>query len=235
MEFLFDIQRAIHGSLTDAIEGFALSENWGVLIAMLPLGVVFGMAHAMTPGHSKSVLAAYVLGSGMRPSRAVLTSITLSATHIVSAVLLAVVANSLVIRSLVGAGRAPALENISRFTLLAIGLWLLLRALRNRPHIHGEGYLTGIAAGLVPCPLTLFVMTLAAARGVPEAGLAFAAAMFIGVGSVLTAIGTAVALARQWVARWLILHGDRLSVASRWLDGISGAALMTIAAYELMR
>ena len=148
---------------------------------MMPLGIVFGAAHAMTPGHSKSILATYVLGSGLDPLRAVLTSLILAATHITSAVLLAVIANTLVTRTLVGAGRAPALENISRYMLVAIGVWLVCRAWRSQPHIHGEGYLAGFVAGLVPCPLTLFVMTLAVSRGVPEAGLAFAVAMFLGV------------------------------------------------------
>ena len=66
---------------------------------------------------------------------------------------------------------------LSRGLLIAIGLWLLVGALRHRPHAHGEGFAVGFVAGLAPCPLTLFAMVLALARGVPEAGLAFAAAM----------------------------------------------------------
>lgn len=233
--FLYEIQLAIRGSFTHAIDGFARNGDWSLLIAMLPLGVVFGAAHAMTPGHSKSILASYVLGSGLSPWRAIATSLVLAATHICSAVLLAVVANTLVTRTLVGAGRVPALENISRYMLLAIGVWLVWRAWRAQPHIHGEGYLAGFVAGLVPCPLTLFVMMLAVSRGVPEAGLAFALAMFIGVGAVLVAIATAVAFARSWVEGWIGRHGTRLSLASRWLDTIAGLALIIIAVLELTK
>lgn len=68
-----------------------------------------------------------------------LTSFILAATHISSAVLLAVITNTLVTRTLVGAGRAPALEYTSRILLAAIGVWLVIRALRRRPHVHGEG------------------------------------------------------------------------------------------------
>jgi ABC-type nickel/cobalt efflux system permease component RcnA len=234
-EFLFEIQRAIRGSLTGAIEGFAQSQDWGVLAAMMPLGIVFGAAHAMTPGHSKSILATYVLGSGLRPLRAVMSSLILAATHITSAVLLAVVANSLVTRTLVGAGRAPALENLSRYMLVAIGLWLVLRAWRGRPHVHGDGYMVGFVAGLVPCPLTLFVMTLAVSRGVPEAGLAFAVAMFLGVAAVLVSIAATVAYARNWAEGWVGRHGARLTVAGRWLDMVAGLALIAIALHELSR
>ena len=117
--------------------------------------------------------------------------------------LLAVIANSLVTRTLVGAGRAPALENVSRYMLVAIGIWLVVRAWRSRPHMHGEGYVAGFVAGLVPCPLTLFVVTLAVSRGVPEAGLAFAIAMFLGVAAVLVTIAATVSFARNWAEDWI--------------------------------
>ena len=234
-QFLYEVQLAIRGSLTGAIDGFAQTQDWGVLLAMMPLGIVFGAAHAMTPGHSKSILATYVLGSGLSPYRAVLTSLILAATHISSAVLLAVIANTLVTRTLVGAGRAPALENLSRYMLVAIGLWLVLRAWRSRPHVHAEGYMAGFIAGLVPCPLTLFVMTLAVSRGVPEAGLAFAAAMFLGVAAVLVSIAATVAFARNWAEGWMERHGARLATVSRWLETLAGVALIAIALHELAR
>ncbi|TIM37420.1 MAG: hypothetical protein E5Y56_33685, partial [Mesorhizobium sp.] len=44
-----------------------------------------------------------------------------------------------------------------------------------------EGAAFGFMAGLIPCPLTLFVMTFAIVRGVPEAGIAFAVTMMAGV------------------------------------------------------
>jgi nickel/cobalt exporter len=234
-EMLFEIQRAIRGSLSGAIGDFAQTGSWSILLAMMPLGIVFGAAHAMTPGHSKSVLASYVLGSNLKPMRAFLTSVALSATHITSAVLLAVIANTLVTRTLVGAGRAPALETISRGMLVVIGAWLVIRAVRNRPHAHGEGYLMGFIAGLVPCPLTLFIMVMAVSRGVPEAGLTFALCMFLGVGAVLGAIAATVALARQWAMAWIGTHGVRLAFASRWLDIAAGFSLLAISFAELYR
>ena len=188
MAFLFDVQRSIYSALTSDITDYSQARDFGALLAMLPLGIVFGAAHALTPGHSKSVLAAYILGSGLRPARALLTSFVLSLTHISSAVLLALVTNSLVTRSLVGAGRAPSIEWTSRLILVAIGLWLIFRAIRGRPHVHGEAVATGFIAGLIPCPLTLFVMTLALSRAAPEAGLAFSVSMLLGVATILGAV-----------------------------------------------
>jgi nickel/cobalt exporter len=232
---LFEVQKTIYSSLTSDISAYASSRDLAALLAVLPLGIVFGAAHALTPGHSKSVLAAYILGSGLRPGRALLTSFVLSATHITSAVLLAVITNSLVQRTLVGAGRTPAIEWTSRMMLVAIGLWLIYRAIRARPHVHGEGPATGFVAGLIPCPLTLFVMTLALSRGAAEAGLAFSVSMLIGVGLILGAVALTAAFARASLVHLFDRHGAAISRISRWLDAVAGLALVAIATMELLR
>lgn len=235
LAFLFDVQRTIHAALSSDIAAYANSRDVFALLAVLPLGIVFGAAHALTPGHSKSVLAAYILGSGLKPARALLTSFVLSLTHISSAVLLATVANSLVTRSLVGAGRAPSLEWTSRLILVAIGLWLIFRAIRGRPHVHGEGIAAGFIAGLIPCPLTLFVMTLALSRGAPEAGLAFSLSMLLGVAAILGTVAVISAIARNSLAHLFDQHGATIARVSRGLDALAGVALTAIALLELAR
>jgi nickel/cobalt transporter (NicO) family protein len=235
MAFLMDVQRSIHAALTNDITAYSNSRDITALLAVLPLGIVFGAVHALTPGHSKSVLAAYILGSGLRASRALLTSFVLSVTHISSAVLLALVTNSLVTRSLVGAGRAPSIEWTSRLILIAIGLWLIFRAIRARPHVHGEGIAIGFVAGLVPCPLTLFVMTLALSRGAPEAGLAFSVSMLLGVATILGAVAVVSAVARNSLAHVFEHHGTAIARVSRVMDALAGAALTSIALFELSR
>jgi nickel/cobalt exporter len=233
LAFLIDVQRSIYAALSNDIAAYSNSRDIVALLAVLPLGIVFGAVHAMTPGHSKSVLAAYILGSGLNSTRALLASFVLSVTHISSAVLLALVTNSLVTRTLVGAGRAPALEWTSRLILVAIGLWLIFRAIRARPHLHREGIATGVIAGLIPCPLTLFVMTLALSRGAPEAGLAFSVSMLLGVATVLGAVAVISVVARNSLVHLFDNHGVAIAQISRGLDALAGAALMSIALREL--
>ena len=235
MAFLIEVQRTIYAALTNDITAYSHSRDLGALLATLPLGIVFGAAHALTPGHSKSVLAAYILGSGLKVSRALLTSFVLSVTHITSAVLLALVTNTLVTRALVGAGRAPSIEWTSRVILVAIGLWLIFRAIRAKPHLHGEGVATGFIAGLIPCPLTLFVMTLALSRNAPEAGLAFSISMLLGVATILGAVALVSAVARSALVQLFDRHGTAIVQISRGLDALAGAALMSIALLELAK
>ena len=232
---LIDLQRWIYRAISGELGAFAASRDWWALAAVLPLGVVFGAAHALTPGHGKTVLASYVLGSRLRPLRSTLVAAVLAATHIGSAVLIALVASWLIERTFVGAGRAPALELVSRGLLIVIGSWLVLRAVWGRAHAHGEGLAVGFVAGLVPCPLTLFAMFYALGRGVPEAGLVFALAMMLGVLSTLAVVALASAFAREALVALTARHGSSAERILRWLDGLSGLLLVVIGIRALLR
>ncbi|RUV80638.1 ABC transporter permease, partial [Mesorhizobium sp. M1A.F.Ca.IN.022.07.1.1] len=140
-------------------------------MAFLPMSVVFGAAHALTPGHSKAVLATYLPGSDAKVARGLLVSITLSITHVTIAVIIAALSLPLVSVALGSVGRAPLLEDVSRGLLGLIGVWMIWRASSHGHHLKHEGEAVGFMAGLIPCPLTLFVMTFAMSRGVPVAGL----------------------------------------------------------------
>jgi nickel/cobalt exporter len=229
---LVEIQREIYGQVADVIRQFSNGAGWVALFGILPMGIVFGAVHALTPGHSKSVLAAYVAGSPISAMRAFLTALTLSATHVIVAVLIAVFSLPLVSLALGNVGRAPEMEAISRALLALVGAWMLWRALWGHRHNKYEGEAFGFFAGLIPCPLTLFVMTFAIARGVPEAGLVFSLAMMAGVAATLSAIALLAAVVRLQTARQLQAYPRTILGLSRGLEALAGLILVAIAVRE---
>jgi ABC-type nickel/cobalt efflux system permease component RcnA len=233
---LADIQQQIHAAVASYLAAFAASNDWGALRGILPLGIVFGAIHALTPGHSKMLLASYLVGSRLALVRGLAVSSVLATTHVVSSVLIALFAVHLLTRTLVGAGRAPLIEDISRGILILIGLWFVIRAIRGRSHdLPREGVAVGFVAGLIPCPLTLFVMVLALSRGVPAAGLTFAGSMFIGIALTLGLVAAASVLGRDLAVQAMARHGASIAAVGRWLDGIAGVLLIVLGAWELQR
>lgn len=87
----------------------------------------------------------------------------------------------------------------------------------------------GFAAGLIPCPLTLFVMTFAISRGVPEAGVAFAAVMMIGVALVLGTVALAAVLFRQQLLRLLATRPRAVDIVTRTIQIVAGLVLVAVA------
>ena len=235
MDFFVGLQRWINASIAADLGSFAATRNWATLLGVLPLGIVFGAVHALTPGHGKTVLASYLVGSRLAVLRGIGVALALSLTHVGSAVVLALAAAPILTRTLGGVGRAPVLEDVSRGLLALIGLWFLLRAIRGPGHAHREGVLVGVIAGLVPCPLTLFAMFLALSRGVPEAGLTFAVAMMLGVGLTLGAVAALTVAARDWLVAFVERHGGSVEKASRVLEAGTGMTLIVIGARELLR
>ena len=235
MELLIALQRWINASISADLSAFAASRDLAALAGILSLGIVFGAIHALTPGHGKTVLASYLVGSGLAVVRSLAVAGTLAITHVGSAVVLALAAAPILTRTLGGVGRAHVLEDLSRGLLALIGLWFLWRAWRGPLHEHREGVMVGVIAGLVPCPLTLFAMFLALSRGLPEAGLIFAVAMMAGVGATLALVATATVLARQWIVSFIESHGRSIDSVSRLLEALTGVALVAIGLRELLR
>jgi nickel/cobalt transporter (NicO) family protein len=228
-------QRWIYAALSADLVSFAETRNWMALAVVLPTGILFGAVHALTPGHGKSILASYLIGSRLVPLQATAVASIMALTHVGTAVLIALTAAPLITRTLGGVGRAPALEFLSRGLLVAIGLWLIVRAWRGRAHPHGEGLAVGFVAGLVPCPLTLFAMFFAMSRGVIEAGLVFAGAMMIGVLLTLTLVALLTVFVREWLVGFTTQHGASLQKLARGLDAVSGLLLILLSMGTLWR
>tara|TARA_B100000609_G_scaffold89956_1_gene71728 strand:- start:2592 stop:3305 length:714 start_codon:yes stop_codon:yes gene_type:complete len=225
------LQQEIYRVLAGEIRTFAGEGDWLAFASFVPLGIAFGAVHALMPGHSKSVLALYLAGSPADIVRGLATALVLSLTHVGMAVLIVLFALPVVSAVLGSAGRAPLLEDISRGFLGLIGFWMLWRAVRpSRVRHHAaEGMSVGVIAGLVPCPLTLFVMTYAASRGAPEAGLAFAAVMMIGVALTLCAVACASIFARQGIMKLVAAWPLLVERVTRGLEGCVGVMLLLIA------
>jgi nickel/cobalt exporter len=223
LAWLVALQATIQRSVADQISAFSASGDWLALLGAMPLVIMFGMAHALTPGHNKLVLATFVLGERLGLLKALATSMLLSATHICSAVAIGFGANWLVSRAITQAGRTPLLETISQTLLAAIAVWMIWRAIRPARAQEHLG-LFAIAAGLLPCPLTLFIFVMAISMGSPEAGLIFALAMLVGVGSVLSLVGLAAHLGG---ARVNGIAG-RFELTGRAVLGLGGAMLLLL-------
>lgn len=101
----------------------------GALVALLGLSALLGALHALTPGHGKTLVAAYLVGERGRVRHAVALGAVVTFTHTISVVAIGLVALFASAYAVPGV-LAPALQIVSGLLVVGIGLTLLRRRLR---------------------------------------------------------------------------------------------------------
>jgi nickel/cobalt transporter (NicO) family protein len=179
MDWLIAIQRWLYGGMAESMRS---ATGMTGLATLMSLAFLFGVVHALMPGHGKTVLVSYHLGRRARWHEGLTTGTLLALTHVGTAVVFVLAGVAVISRSLAAAGRTPAFEFASAVLITLIGTYLVVRLLR--PHFHAhvqDGRALAVATGLVPCPLTTFILTYALARGKLAISLAAVLGMMLGV------------------------------------------------------
>ena len=121
----------------------------GVILAALFAAIGFGALHALEPGHGKTFVAAYFVGTGGSVRHAMLLGLIVAVSHTVGVLVIGLVA-LFGSRYILPEELYPWLTLASGLLVIALGLALLLsrvgaggrlaRLLGRRPHRHGMGH-----------------------------------------------------------------------------------------------
>lgn len=125
--------------------------GWGAIFAYFFLALAWGAGHALTPGHGKSMVAAYLIGTKGRIRDAIILGLTTTITH-TGSVLLFGWGVYLLIHAPIESASTGHVENliivgtrlVSGLILVVMGLVLFFRRMRGVPpghdHSHGHGH-----------------------------------------------------------------------------------------------
>jgi ABC-type nickel/cobalt efflux system permease component RcnA len=234
MESLIGIQRWLYGGVSAGLADVAAG-NIAAVAAAMALALVFGAVHALMPGHGKTVLVSYHLGQPGRWRDGLATGALLALTHVGMAIVLVLAGVAVISRAFASGGRTPNFEIASAVLITLIGLLLLWQALRRRPHSHpGSGKALALVTGLVPCPLTTFVMSYALVHGMLIAGLVVTAAMATGMVATIAAFAIAAVLARGPLMVFLARTQALRHRAGRVLEIGSAVAVLVLGLWSLL-
>jgi nickel/cobalt exporter len=224
----------------------------GFALLALALATVLGAAHALAPGHGKTVMAAYLVGLRGSVRQAAAIGGIVTATHTAGVLLLgAVLAAS---RALAPERVYPVLGLASGLLLAGVGVSLLRRALHGRAHDHGPGghvhgpgghehrvgtdvepamsrrglVALGFAGGLVPSPSAVVVLLGATALGHAWFGVLLVVAYGAGMAATLTGVGLFLLRARRSVDRRVALRRPGWTGAAGRLLPLATASLIVV-------
>ncbi|TLY30866.1 MAG: hypothetical protein E6K56_06325, partial [Ignavibacteria bacterium] len=231
--------QAIVGRSKDALGELISTRDLSapVMMGSLLIALVLGAGHALTPGHGKTIVGAYLIGSRG------------TARHVAS-------------RYILPESLFSWLGMISGLIVIGIGLFLVKQRVQiarggshshgGHVHTHDEGEVQhphglshrhthlppgsdgspvnwksllalGVSGGMLPCPSAIVVLLSAIALGRIGFGLWLILAFSIGLAGVLTGIGLLMVYARRWFERF-----NTAGPAFRWLP-VGSAFIVTIA------
>jgi len=196
MQTLVSIQHWLYGGMADGLGAVVAGDPSAILLAMAA-AILFGAVHALMPGHGKTVLVSYHLGQPARPIDGFVNGSILAVTHVGLAIVLVLAGFAVISRAFAYGGKTPQFEAASGILIVLIGAFLLWRSLADRHDAtRTDGKTLALVTGMIPCPLTTFVLSYALARGVLAAGLLVTAAMTVGMIAAIGGIAVMAALAR---------------------------------------
>ena len=228
------------------------SRSPGFAVVAVLLAVALGAAHALAPGHGKTVMAAYLVGLRGTLGQAVTIGATVTVAHTAGVLILGLVLSTT--RAVASERVYPWLGLGSGLLLAAVGVGLLARARpghghahphgpgHGQPHDHGHGHAPagpplgrrglvalGLAGGLVPSPSAVVVLLGGIALGRAWFGVALVLAYGLGMAATLTGVGLLLARLRTRLDRRLHLPaGSLLSRLGRLLPAATASVIVLV-------
>jgi nickel/cobalt transporter (NicO) family protein len=216
----------------------------GVLALLLLAAFGWGALHALSPGHGKAMVAAYLIGTHGTARDALVLGATVTITHTIGVFALGLVTLALS-QYVLPEQLYPWLALASGLLVVAVGAGVLRSRLRGRrghghghahPHAHEHSHShepaplgrrgllgMGAAAGLLPCPSALVVLLGAVSQHEVALGMLLIVAFSLGLAGTLTALGVAVVHARRFVPPRIA--ASRLAAL---LPAVSAVLVMTL-------
>jgi ABC-type nickel/cobalt efflux system permease component RcnA len=192
-----------------------------VVLASLAAALFWGAAHALSPGHGKSIVTAYLVGQRGTPWHAALLGLIVTATHTVGVFTLGFVTLALS-QFVVPDHLYPWLNLASGLLVVSIGISVLAARWRHaRAHVHGHHhhhhhhghghdddgpsfrslFAVGVSGGLLPCPSALVVLLAAISLHRVAFGLLLIVAFSLGLALSITGVGLVAVAAKRVFAR----------------------------------
>jgi ABC-type nickel/cobalt efflux system permease component RcnA len=222
----------------------------GVILIALVVAVGLGAFHALEPGHGKTLVAAYLVGSRGTMRHALWLGLIVTAAHTAGVYLLGG-ATLYASRYVVPERLYPWLSLASGALITVMGVALFLRRYRAKSgaaaahgHAHSHGhhshahyhhhhhhdeavslrelFALGVGGGIIPCPAALVVLLSAVALQRVGFGLLLIVAFSAGLAAVLIAVGLLVVYARRFAGGFAVGGSSTI----RWLPLASSAFIV---------
>ncbi|MBA7513507.1 hypothetical protein ES705_05523 [subsurface metagenome] len=214
---LNDIQRDLHEKMSRLTEMTKEDNNLGLLFLLIGISFIYGIIHALGPGHGKFIATSYFLSRQVSLVKGLVMGTLIAILHACSAIILV-----LIIYLIIRGSYLSSVEDISRiirivsFTLIMlIGIYLVVTGIyknrgtrspinKSRTRINLENkniFSVALAVGIVPCPGAILILLFSLSIGIFAIGVLLTLAMAAGMAVSISAVACLAILTRKSLTR----------------------------------
>lgn len=225
------------------------SLGWQEGLVAVGAALALGTGHALAPGHGKTVVAAYLVGSRGSARQAITLALATAVSHTIGVAILGVIAATAAM-AFEPAMIYPYLSAVAGLVVLGIGVRLAWHQLRVRHHTHSHQHehdhdedhdhnhgspllswravaALGLSGGLVPSASAVILLLGAVHIGQAWFGVLLVGAFGIGMSVALVASGLLAVFAQRW--GWKLLgRPSSPSQLWRWVPRLAAGAVITL-------
>ena len=194
----------------------------------IPTAILLGALHGLEPGHSKTMMAAFIIAVHGTVTQAILLGLSATISH--TAIVWGVALGGMHLWKDMNAETAePYFQLLSGIIILSVALWMFWRTWRSTHHHHdghdhdhvhcghdhshdietrfssgkatnGQVILFGLTGGLIPCPAAITVLLLCLQLKEIPLGATLVMCFSVGLALTLVSVGVAAALSLKHAA-----------------------------------
>lgn len=212
-----------------------LSLETGIMSSQLNFWIIasaflLGALHALEPGHGKSIMAVFVMGTDADLKDALLLGLTIVFSHIIVVVALGI-ASIYLVEALNVDATHDIMSLIGGAILIGVGIWILRKFFH--PHEHAidtkKGVIAiGLSTGLIPCPAALAVLLFSISNNQVYNGLIYVLIFSAGLSMAITSLSVLFVKGKGFIGSYV----SSKSISK--LPLVSGSIIIVIGIFTLL-
>ncbi|MCK5599207.1 hypothetical protein KAI78_06250 [bacterium] len=241
VETIAPVQKKINDKIAILARKIKEDKSPKTIIIILLLSFLYGVIHAVGPGHGKTLIFSYFLSEEGSIKKGILSGGSIGVLHSISSIVVV-----LLMYFLLKAAFFHSIQNVERIIKLIsygvialIGFALLVRfALKKRivkestadiEHESQKSVLPLIIAiGIIPCTGGILIMIFCVSIGLLLLGVAAVLSMGIGMGTTISLVGVATVLSKKSAMKLASSQSKTMNLLQKILEIIGALFILAI-------